>query len=191
MVTRRRGREKLHFLNPVPIRLIHDRWVSKYSEPWVAGLSEIKERLESQMEKVYEIFIKTTPEQLWEAIIEPEIRAKYNFGAAVYWEWTVGAPISVDVENHGVHLGEGEVLEVDPPCRLVHTMAALWDDDVQSEGSPRVAWEIEPGVDSCHLTLTHDQMREGASCQIYGGWPMVLSGLKTWLETGEELTTPG
>src|SRR6202023_155918 len=71
VVTRRRGREKLHFLNPGPIRLLHDRWV--------AGLSEIKDRLESQMEKVYEIFIKATPEQVWEAIVDPEIRAKYNF----------------------------------------------------------------------------------------------------------------
>ncbi len=134
VVTRRRGREKLHFLNPVPIRLIHDRWVSKYSEPWVAGLSEIKDRLERQMEKVYEIFIKTTPEQLWDAIVNPEIRAKYNFGAAVNSEWKVGSPLSVDVETHGVHLGEGEVLEVDPPRRLVHTMACLWDDDVRAEG---------------------------------------------------------
>src|ERR1700760_3653500 len=103
VVTRRRGREKLHFLNPVPIRLVHDRWVSKYSEPWVAGLSEIKERLESQMEKVYEIFIKTTPEQLWKAITDPEIRAKYNFGAAVNSDWTVGSEISVDVAAQGLH----------------------------------------------------------------------------------------
>src|ERR1700744_4844566 len=109
VVTRKRGREKLHFLNPVPIRLVHDRWVSKYAEPWVAGLSDIKERLESQMEKVYEIFIKTTPERLWDAIIDPDIRARYNFGAAVYSDWTVGAPISVDVTKHDVHLGEGEV----------------------------------------------------------------------------------
>ena len=65
----------------------------------MAGLSEIKERLESQMEKVYEIFIKTTPERLWEAIVDPEIRAKYNFGAAVHSEWKVGAPISVDVSH--------------------------------------------------------------------------------------------
>ena len=191
VVTRRRGREKLHFLNPVPIRLIHDRWVSKYAEPWVAGLSDIKERLERQMEKVYEIFIKTSPERLWEAIIDPEIRAKYNFGAAVHSEWKVGAAISVDVDKHGMHLGEGEVLEYDPPRRLVHTMAALWDDDVKAEGFSRVTWEIEPVDDSCHLTLTHDEMREGANAQIYGGWPMILSGLKTWLESGELLTTPG
>jgi DNA-binding transcriptional ArsR family regulator len=191
VVTRRRGREKLHFLNPVPIRLVHDRWVSKYSEPWVAGLSEIKERLEGQMEKVYEIFIKTTPERLWDAITDPEIRAKYNFGAAVNSDWKVGSPISVDVAKHNVHLGEGEVLEYDPPRRLVHTMAALWGDDVKAEGFSRVIWEIEPVGDSCHLTLTHDQMREGANAQIYGGWPMILSGLKTWLECGELLTTPG
>ena len=125
VVTRRRGREKLHFLNPVPIRLVHDRWVSKYSEPWVAGLSEIKERLEGQMEKVYEIFIKTTPERLWDAITDPEIRAKYNFGAAVNSDWKVGSPISVDVAKHNIHLGEGEVLECEPPRRLVHTMAAV------------------------------------------------------------------
>lgn len=143
------------------------------------------------MEKVYEIFIKTTPEQLWEAIVNPQIRAKYNFGAAVSSEWKVGAPLSVDVEKHGVHLGEGEVLEVDPPRRLVHTMACLWDDDVRAEGVTRVTWEIEPVGDSCQLTLTHDQMRDGANSQIYGGWPMILSGLKTWLEAGELLTTPG
>ena len=191
VVTRRRGREKLHFLNPVPIRLVHDRWVHKFAEPWVAGLSEIKERLEAEMEKVYEIFIKTTPQRLWQAIVDPEIRAKYNFGAAVNSDWRVGSAISVDVAKHDVHLGEGEVLESDPPCRLVHTMICLWDDDVRSEGVTRVTWEIEQVGDSCHLTLTHDQMREGADAQIYGGWPMVLSGLKTWLETGELLTTPG
>ena len=191
VATRRQGRQKLHFLNPVPIRLVHDRWVHKYAEPWVAGLGEIKQRLEEQMERVYEIFIKTTPERLWEAITDPDIRAKYNFGAAVHSEWTVGAPISVDVAARGVHLGEGEVLEVDPPRRLVHTMGALWDDEVRAEGKSRVTWEIVPVGDSCHLTVTHDQLRPGASAQLYGGWPMILSGLKTWLETGELLTTPG
>src|SRR5215217_1525332 len=83
VVTRRRGREKLHFLNPVPIRLVHDRWVSKYAEPWVAGLSDLKHRLESPMEKVFEIYIRATPERLWEAITDPETRSKYNFGARI------------------------------------------------------------------------------------------------------------
>src|SRR3954447_6932694 len=78
VVTRRRGREKLHFLTPVPIRLIHDRWVSKYAEPWAAALSELKDRLERPMEKVYEIYIRTTPERLWEAITDRDIRSRYN-----------------------------------------------------------------------------------------------------------------
>ncbi|MCA1688937.1 MAG: metalloregulator ArsR/SmtB family transcription factor, partial [Actinobacteria bacterium] len=68
VTTRKRGREKLHFLNPVPIRLVHDRWVSKFAEPWAATLSDLKHRLEDKtMEKVFEIYIKTTPERLWEA----------------------------------------------------------------------------------------------------------------------------
>src|SRR5688572_21701009 len=80
VVTRRRGRQKLHFLNPVPIRLVHDRWVSKYAEPWAAGLSDLKQRLENPMEKVFEIYIRTTPERLWDAITDEETRTKFWFG---------------------------------------------------------------------------------------------------------------
>jgi uncharacterized protein YndB with AHSA1/START domain len=191
VVTRRRGREKLHFLNPVPIRLVHDRWVSKYAEPWAAGLSGLKTRLEGHMEKVFEIYIKTTPERLWEAITDPDIRSKYNFGACAMSDWTEGSRLELSARGGTVPLGEGEVLEADPPRRLVHTMTALWSEEVKSEGSTRITWEIEPVGDSCRLTLTHDQLREGANAELYGGWPMILSGLKTWLETGELLTTPG
>src|SRR5213083_2328367 len=81
VTTRRRGREKLHFLNPVPIRLVHDRWVSKYAEPWAAALGGLKRQLEEEtMEKLFEIYIKTTPERLWEAITDPEMRQQYSFG---------------------------------------------------------------------------------------------------------------
>ena len=192
VVTKRRGREKLHFLNPVPIRLVHDRWVSKYAEPWAAGLSDLKQRLESPMEKVFEIYIRTTPERLWEAIVDPEIRAKYNFGAAmVVAELKSGAHYEMTAPKADAILGEGEILEVDPPRRLVHTMAAYFSEEAKAEGTSRVTWEIEPIGDSCRLTLTHDQLREGANSQLFGGWPMVLSGLKTWLESGELLTTPG
>ena len=85
----------------------------------------------------------------------------------------------------------GVYREIDPPRRLVQTMRALWGEDVKAEGTSRVTWEIEQVEDSCRLTVTHDQLREGANEQLYGGWPMILSGLKTWLETGETLTTPG
>jgi len=193
VIIRRRGREKLHYLNPVPIRLVHDRWVSKYAEPWVAGLSDLKTRLEHTMEKIYEIYIKTTPERLWTAITDSETRARFQFGNRFTSDLTPGSRFEVTNPGApGLVLAEGENLEVDPPRRLVQTMHALWSDEVKAEGTSRITWEInEIAPDSCVLTVTHDQLREGANGQLYGGWPMILSGLKTWLETGEELTTPG
>jgi len=197
VVTRRRGREKLHFLNPVPIRLIHDRWIDKYTEPWAAMLSGLKTTMEEErtMEKVFEIYIKTAPERLWQAITDPQMRAKYTFGLAVQSDWKTGSSYmgvaSATTNWPNTPILEGENLEVVPPRRLVQSFRALWSDDVQREGTSRVTWEIEPVGDSCRLTVTHDQLREGANSQLYGGWPMILSGLKTLLETGQLLTTPG
>jgi uncharacterized protein YndB with AHSA1/START domain/DNA-binding transcriptional ArsR family regulator len=195
VVTKRRGREKLHFLNPMPIRLIHDRWIDKYTEPWTAMLSGLKQGLEEgQMEKVFEIYIKTTPERLWQAITDPELRAKYTFGVGLYSDWKPGSSYLARTTDMTIApnmpIAEGENLEVDPPRRLVQSYRALWSDDVKREGTSRVTWEIEPVGDSCRLTVTHDQLRDGANAELYGGWPMVLSGLKTLLETGELLTTP-
>jgi uncharacterized protein YndB with AHSA1/START domain/DNA-binding transcriptional ArsR family regulator len=191
VTTKRRGREKLHFLNPVPIRLVHDRWVSRYAEPWAATLTGLKKTIEEQMmEKVFEIYIKTTPERLWQAITDPQLRSRYTFGVGVQSDWTPGS------SYEGVHPGggpmmSGENLEVDPPRRLVQSFDAKWSEDVAAEGTSRVTWEIEPVGDSCRLLVTHDQLRDGANDELYGGWPMILSGLKTLLETGEDLTTPG
>ncbi len=142
------------------------------------------------MEKVFEIYIKTTPERLWEAITDSEMRSKYSFGVGVDSDWTPGSHYDAAHAQAGVAISEGENLEVDPPRRLVQTMTALWSDEVKSEGQSHVTWEIEPVGDSCRLTVTHE-LREGAHGELYGGWPMILSGLKTLLETGELLTTPG
>jgi uncharacterized protein YndB with AHSA1/START domain len=192
VVTRRRGREKLHFLNPVPIRLVHDRWVSKYAEPWAAALTGLKSNLEDRtMEKVFEIYIKTTPERLWEAITSNEMRQRYSFGVGVNSDWTPGSSYEGFHPGAGIRIAEGENVEVDPPHRLVQSFNAVWSDDVKAEGTSRVTWEIEQVEDSCRLSVTHDELREGASPELYGGWPMILSGLKTLLETGEDLTTPG
>jgi len=192
VTTKRRGREKLHFLNPVPIRLVHDRWVSKYAEPWAAALTGLKHDLEEAvMEKVFEIYIKTTPERLWEAITDSDMRRRYNFGVGVTSDWTPGSRYESVHPQAPSALVEGENLEVEPPHRLVQSFTALWSEGAAREGTSRVTWEIEPVGDSCRLTVTHDQMREGANAELYGGWPQILSGLKTLLETGESLTTPG
>jgi uncharacterized protein YndB with AHSA1/START domain len=123
------------------------------------------------MEKVFEIYIKTTPERLWEAITDGETRQKYTFGAP--------PPV------------ESNIVESDPPRKRVETMHAQWNEEVKAEGPSRITWEIEPVGTSCRLTVTHDELREGANEELYGGWPMILSGLKTLLETGELLDTPG
>ena len=190
VVSRRRGREKLHFLNPVPIQSVHDRWVSKYTERWAAGLVDLKHDLEHAMDNIFEIYIRTTPERLWDAITDPEIRSKYHFGSRIESDFTPGSRFEMIHPGANGPLGEGENLEVDPPRRLVQSMRALWGPDVVAEGTSRITWEIEPVGDSCRLTLTHDQLRDGANEQLFGGWPMILSGLKLALD-GELLTTPG
>src|ERR671914_2242831 len=114
VTTQKRGREKLHFLNPVPIRLIHDRWVSKYAEPWAAALSGLKRDLEERpMTKVFEIYIKTRPERLWEAITDPELRSQYSFGVQVNSDWTAGSGYEAVHPAGPTAISEGENLEVD------------------------------------------------------------------------------
>lgn len=191
VVVVRKGREKHHFLNVVPIREIHDRWVTKYTETWASGLADLKRDLERTMEKVFEIYIRTTPERLWEAITDPQIRAKYHFGAGVHSDWTPGSGFTMVHPGAEQPLADGENIVVEPPRRLVQSMRTLWSEAAEEQDTTRVTWEIEPVGDSCRLTVTHDQLRGDAPPELYGGWPMILSGLKTWLETGETLTTPG
>ena len=154
---------------------------SSAKRPWTAAPTD----------KVFEIYIKTTAERLWEAITDDETRRKYSFGVGVVSDWTAGSRIETFHPTAGIAIGEGEILEVDPPRLLVHSFTAVWSEEVEREGASRVTWEIEPVGDSCRLTLTHDRLRENANSELYGGWPMILSGLKTLLETGETLTTPG
>jgi uncharacterized protein YndB with AHSA1/START domain len=148
--------------------------------PWTADPAD----------RVFEIYIATTPERLWQAITDPEMRAKYNFGAGITSDWKPGSTYTLSHPGGG-ELGGGEILEVEPPLRLVQSFNALWSDEVKNEGTSRLTWEIEPVGDSCRLTVTHDQLSEDANSELYGGWPMILSGLKTLLETGNTLTTPG
>jgi uncharacterized protein YndB with AHSA1/START domain len=151
-------------------------------EPW--------EVVDGRAMAVFEIYIKTTPERLWEAITDTELRQKYNFGVGTTSDWTPGSEYRSGVPGV-IEIAAGENLEVEPPRRLVQTFQALWSEDVKAAGTSRVTWEIEPVGDSCRLQVTHDQLPEGANSELYGGWSMILSGLKTLLETGELLTTPG
>jgi DNA-binding transcriptional ArsR family regulator len=174
VTTKRRGREKLHFLNAVPIRLVHDRWVSKYAEPWAAALSELKRNLEGvSMEKVFEVWIRSTPEKIWEAISDDSIRQQYSFNP----------PPDMNPDDFAT----GETVEEEPPHRLVQTMKALWSPEVEKYPATTITYEINPRGDMCQLRVTHSDLTEEMSDEIWGGWPMILSSLKSLLETGESL----
>ena len=118
------------------------------------------------------------------------MRKRYSFGVGTVSGWTAGSEYKSGVPGV-IEIASGENLEVDPPRRLVQSFDALWSDQVKSEGTSRVTWEIESVGTSCRLRVTHDQLGEDANNELYGGWPMILSGLKTLLETGEDLDTPG
>jgi uncharacterized protein YndB with AHSA1/START domain len=139
---------------------------------------------------VFEIYIKATPERVWEAITDPEMRRRYSFGVGTESDWTEGSEYKSSVPGV-VDIASGTNLEVDPPRRLVQTFTALWSEDVKGEGETRVTWELEPVGSSTQLRVTHDRLAAGANSELWGGWPMILSGLKTLLETGGELDTPG
>ncbi len=198
VVTRRVGREKLHYLNPVPVQLIHDRWVSKYTRPKAAALADLKEELERSEamadapRQVYQVFIKASPEQIWEAITKPEFTARYFFGSRVETTGEADTPIRHLAANSDELWGDDNVLESDRPRRLVHTWRSLYDPELAAEPFSRVTWEIEPqpgGISK--LTVIHDQLESSpkTAASVSGGWMFVISGLKTLLETGEPLSS--
>jgi uncharacterized protein YndB with AHSA1/START domain/DNA-binding transcriptional ArsR family regulator len=192
ITSRKEGRQKLHYLNPLPIQTIYERYVHKFSQQHIATLTALKAALEggehgmssAESRQVYQVFIKATPEMIWKAITTPEFTRQYFHQAAI--EVTKDHYIS-----HGPNgdvWGDAEVIEFDPPRRLVHGWQSLYDPEMAQEQPSRVTWEIQPGeAGVCILTVIHDQL-EGApktAESVSGaGWMYVLSGLKTLLETG-------
>jgi uncharacterized protein YndB with AHSA1/START domain len=144
----------------------------------------------AQTTQVYSVFIRATPEQVWDAITKPEFTTRYFHGTKIDSTFEPGAPYLSVAGEGGDTLVDGEVLESDPPRLLKHTWRALYDPETASEPHSRVTWEIEPqegGVTK--LTVVHDQLEASpkTAASVAGGWSYVLSGLKTLLETGEPL----
>jgi uncharacterized protein YndB with AHSA1/START domain len=141
--------------------------------------------------QVYRVFVKATPERVWEAITKPEFTSKYFYGSLVDSTFAEGAEFKSFSPDHTQLWVDGEVLESDRPRRLQHTWRALYDDETAKEPHSRVTWEIEPadgGVTK--LTVTHDRLDASpkTASNVAGGWSYILSGLKTLLETGQPLS---
>lgn len=202
--TQRRGREKLHFLNPVPINAIAQRWMTRYDRARADALADLKHALEHRaMEDrfVYTTYIATTPEQLWAALTEPAFTKRY-WGVALVSDWTVGAPVAWELDALTIADGGSVVTEADPPRRLAYTwhtvtpefVAAYGDDQeflakASAERRSKATFEIEPVGGLVKLTVIHDDFDPGSVVLegVSQGWPQILASLKTLLETGEPL----
>jgi DNA-binding transcriptional ArsR family regulator/uncharacterized protein YndB with AHSA1/START domain len=201
----RRGREKLHYLNPAPINEIGERWINHYERGRVEALADLKRVLEDNpMDKpsfVYTTYIKTTPERLWQALTEPAFTQRY-WGLTFDTDWQAGSTMTWN--QRGVTIADPEqvVLESDPYTRLSYTWhtftpefadALEFSDEVRekvaAEPRSKVTFEIEPLGDRVKLTVLHDTADPDSlvTSMVSAGWPRVLSDLKTLLETGDTL----
>jgi uncharacterized protein YndB with AHSA1/START domain/DNA-binding transcriptional ArsR family regulator len=189
VTTRRDGRRKLHFLNPIPIRLIADRWISRYAAPLVDRMADVKHHLEattpmSAPKHVYEVYIAASPERVWQALTDSELTTQYYYGNTVESDWKPGSPM-VYKNPDGTESITCDIVEADPPRRLVHTFHFPGTDESPS----RCTWTIEPRGAASLLVLVHDEF-EGETAtfkSVAHGWVPILSGLKTLLETGKPL----
>jgi uncharacterized protein YndB with AHSA1/START domain/DNA-binding transcriptional ArsR family regulator len=185
--TRREGREKRHFLNPVPIRRIHDRWISKYAAPVVGAMSALKGHLEAppmaSPDHVYSIFINAPPARIWQAITDGDDTVQYYYGTRVRSDWQPGSHISYDYPD-GTLAADGEVIAIDPPRRLEMSFLARWDPELEAEGPVRQVWELEPAEAATKLTVTTIGLKAGSRmAQEFGdGMVFIVSGMKSFVE---------
>jgi uncharacterized protein YndB with AHSA1/START domain/DNA-binding transcriptional ArsR family regulator len=200
--TRREGREKRHFLNPVPIRRLHDRWISKYAEPIVGAMSAMKHLLEEPMiatkpeiepmttEHVYSVFIQAPAERVWKAITDGDETVQYYYGTRVDSTWKPGAPL-VYTYPDGTTAADGKVLEIDPPKRLRMTFHARWDPESEADGPVEMAWVLDDSDGPTKLTVTTSGLKAGSKSaeEFAGGIVYIVSGLKTLVETGQPMAS--
>jgi uncharacterized protein YndB with AHSA1/START domain/DNA-binding transcriptional ArsR family regulator len=214
VTTVRRGREKLHYLNTAPLSDIAERWISRYDRQRVDALADLKKALEettmttestvstvSRPEFVYTTYIRTTPEQLWRALTDPTFTRRY-WGLAFESDWKPGSPMTLRLDKDGVVVADPEqvVLESEPGRRLSytwHTFTPEWaaaydiseEDRAKFAAEPRskVTFEIEPMGDHVRLRVVHDGFEPDSAVlsNVSEGWPMLVSSLKSLLETGE------
>jgi uncharacterized protein YndB with AHSA1/START domain/DNA-binding MarR family transcriptional regulator len=206
VTTRWRGREKLHFLDAAPINAIADRWLSRFDRRRAEALADLKTTLEettmSELDFVYTTYIRTTPDALWTALTDPAFTSRY-WGAELRSDWVTGAPLAFTWDGVTMTDPRQQVLDADPPRRLSYTWHAITDEFAQlmpadeaelvarmaTEPLSHVTFEIEEVGESVRLTVTHGGFEPGSEIRegISGGWPEILSSLKTLLETGDPL----
>jgi DNA-binding transcriptional ArsR family regulator/uncharacterized protein YndB with AHSA1/START domain len=192
--TRKVGREKHHYLNPVPIRLLADRWIGKFAEPVVGRMAAIKHDLEAAPmlapDHVYSALIRATPDRIWQAITDGVETQRYYYETRVDSDWSPGGRVVYSYADGSV-AADGEVVAIDPGRSVSLTFHPRWSPEIEAEGPVRMTWEIEPaGEGVCKLTVVTSGMRSGGVVErdFVGGIVHIVSGLKTLVETGRPMT---
>ena len=191
ITTVRRGREKLHYLNPVPLWDISDRWIERFERPRLRALSAVRHRAEEEImadrpSYVYVTYIESSPERVWEALTDPDLTAQY-WGHSNVSDWQAGSLWEHRrVDGSGIADVAGAVLESVPPRRLRMTFDA--PGETPSGGPSTVTFDIEPHHEIVRLTVTHENLADGDALEaVSAGWPAVCANLKSLLETGHVL----
>jgi uncharacterized protein YndB with AHSA1/START domain/DNA-binding transcriptional ArsR family regulator len=189
VTTVRRGREKLHYLNPVPLNEIQERWIDKFERPRLRTISAVKRQAEDDMTDkptfVYVTYIESTPERVWHALTNADVTAQY-WGHHNVSDWQTGSAWEHRrADGSGAVDVVGTVVESAPPRRLVTTWAAPGT----ASGPSQVTFDIEPHGTIVRLTVTHEDLHNEPELEdVSGGWAAVLSNLKSLLETGHVLS---
>jgi DNA-binding transcriptional ArsR family regulator/uncharacterized protein YndB with AHSA1/START domain len=194
ITTRRDGRRKLHYLNSVPIRLVHDRWISKYTEPVVGAVAALKTGLEggrppmNTPEHVYQVYIKCTVDAAWNAIVDGDVTMQYYYGTRVESAFEPGAPIRYTYPD-GTLAADGAIIACDPPTRLETTFHPRWDPDLDAAGPIRMVWLVEAahGLTRVTVELWDIDPHGKTYGEFTAGIPYIVSGMKSLLETGEQM----
>ncbi len=192
IVTEFRGREKRHYLNPVPIHEVTERWIAKYATAQLAAVSALKHALEggdmSNDTFAYQTYIRAPIEKVWQALTSAEFTALYFFATRVESTWEQGADVIYRYADGNVAV-KGEVIAAAPPHELTISWHALYDDASAKEAPSRVAFTLDESDGQTRLRIVHDQFPENSVVldSIAEGWPWIAAGLKSLLETGEAL----
>ena len=192
VTSRKVGRFRYHYLNPVPLQEVAERWISRFTAPWAQHLHQLKTRMETAMttrpKHVFVTVIKTTPEKLWAALTDGNITPAYYYGGRFEGQLTPGSAYRY-VGPEGGNFVSGTILEADAPHRLVASFKGEWMPGMENDAPTRITYEILPQGECCRLTLIHEDFEGETATYLAtgGGWPGILSGLKTLLETGQPL----
>lgn len=196
VTTHKVGRRKLHYLNPVPIQMVQERWITKFAERKVRTMTQLKSELESAAsnaapDHIYEVIINVSPTIVWNAIVDGDVTQQYFYGTRVESTWKTGDRITYAYPN-GDLAAEGTILAIDPGTMVDMIFQPLWDDEMIADGPAREIWRVEDFSGAAKLTIELYDTPAGTKTHtdFVSGFPYIVSGMKTLLETGKSLPSP-